>query len=65
MEARINELEIKFGLVEDHLEQLNHAVFRQQQQIDLLQARVRELQRLMQPAPHDEPGNVRDDIQPH
>ena len=47
MEARITELEIKLGLSEDHLEELNRTVFRQQQQIDLLQAQIRELYLLM------------------
>ena len=65
MEARITELEIKLGLGEDHLEELNRAVFRQQQQIDLLQAQIRELYQLMQPAPPGEPRNPRDDIPPH
>lgn len=65
MESRINELEIKHGLGEDHLEELNRTVFRQQQQIDLLQAQIRELYQLMQPAAPSEPRNLRDDIPPH
>ena len=65
MEARVTELEIKLGLGEDHLEKLNRAVFRQQQQIDLLQAQVRELYQLMQQEPRGEPRNLRDDIPPH
>lgn len=65
MESRITELEIKFGLTEDHLEELNRTVFRQQQQIDLLQAQIRELYQLMQPAAPSEPRNLRDDIPPH
>ncbi len=65
MESRIAELEIKLSLGEDHLEQLNRTVFRQQQQIDLLQAQVRELYQLMQPEPPDETRNLRDDIPPH
>ena len=65
MESRITELEIKLGLSEDHLEELNRTVFRQQQQIDLLQAQVRELYQLLQPAAPSEPRNPRDDIPPH
>lgn len=65
MEARITELEIKLGLGEDHLEELNRTVFRQQQQIDLLLAQVRELYQLMQPEPPGETRNLRDDIPPH
>jgi SlyX protein len=65
MESRITELEIKLGLSEDHLEELNRTVFRQQQQIDLLQAQIRELYQLIQPAGPGEARNPRDDIPPH
>jgi SlyX protein len=65
MDSRITELEIKLSLSEDHLEQLNRTVFRQQQQIDLLQAQVRELYQLMQPAAPSEPRSLRDEIPPH
>ena len=65
MEARITELEINLGLTEDHLEELNRTVFRQQQQIDLLQAQIRELYLLMQPAGPGEARNPRDEIPPH
>ncbi|MCX7150255.1 MAG: SlyX family protein [Rhodocyclales bacterium] len=65
MESRITELEIKLGLEGDHLEELNRTVFRQQQQIDLLQAQIRELFQLIQPAAPSEPRNPRDDIPPH
>jgi len=65
METRITELEIKLGLSEDHLDELNRRVFRQQQQIDLLQAQIRELYQLLQPAAPGEPRNPRDEIPPH
>jgi SlyX protein len=65
MESRIMELEIKLGLNEDHLEELNRTVFRQQQQIDLLQAQIRELYQLLQPAAPGEVRNPRDEIPPH
>jgi SlyX protein len=65
MESRITELEIKLGLSEDHLEELNRTVFRQQQQIDLLQAQIRELYQLMQPEAADEARHLRDEIPPH
>lgn len=65
MESRITELEIKLSLGEDHLEQLNRAVFRQQQQIDLLQAQIRELHQLLQAGHPGELRNPRDDIPPH
>ncbi len=65
MDSRITELEIKLNLSEDHLEQLNRTVFHQQQQIDLLQAQVRELYQMMQPVAPDEPRSLRDEIPPH
>lgn len=65
MESRITELEIKLSLEEDHVEELNRTVFRQQQQIDLLQAQIRELYQLIQPTAPSEPRNLRDDIPPH
>lgn len=65
MESRITELEIKLSLEEDYLEELNRTVFRQQQQIDLLQVQIRELYQLIQPTAPGEPRNLRDDIPPH
>jgi len=65
MESRITELEIKLGLAEDHLEAVNRMGFRQQQQIDLLQAQIRELYQLLQPADSAEPRNQREEVPPH
>ena len=65
MESRLTELEIKLGLGEDHLEELNRTVYRQQRQIDLLRAQIRELYQLIQPTAPSEPRNLRDDIPPH
>ncbi|MDO8789009.1 MAG: SlyX family protein [Sulfuritalea sp.] len=65
MESRITELEIKLSLEEDHLEELDLTVFRQQQQIDLLQVQIRELYQLIQPTAPSEPRSLRDDIPPH
>ncbi|MCF8177994.1 MAG: SlyX family protein [Sulfuritalea sp.] len=65
MESRITELEINLGLAEDHVEELNRTVFRQQQQLELLQAQIRELYQMMQPDAAGEPRNLRDEIPPH
>lgn len=65
MESRISELEIKLGLAEDHLETLNRTVFRQQQQIDILQAQIRELARLTHLAESGEPRTPAEEIPPH
>jgi SlyX protein len=48
MEERLNELEIKLSLTEDLVEALNRTVFRQQQQLDLLQEQLRLLYRQFQ-----------------
>jgi len=66
MNDRLTELEIKAALNEDLLEELNRTVYRQQQQIDLLQAQLRLLYTQMQTnAEPAEPRNLRDEIPPH
>ncbi|MBK7355902.1 SlyX family protein [Propionivibrio sp.] len=66
MKDRLTELEIKTSLNEDLLEELNRTVYRQQQQIELLQEQLRFLFRQVQA--HDEPAeprSLRDEIPPH
>jgi SlyX protein len=66
MEDRLTELEIKLNLTEDMVEELNRTIYRQQQQIDLLQHQLRHLFQQMQPdAELAEPRNLRDEIPPH
>jgi SlyX protein len=65
MEARINELEAKLVFAEDLLEELNHTVFRQQQQIDLLQRQMRELREQIAASAPGEARSLRDEIPPH
>jgi SlyX protein len=66
MEDRLTELEIKLNLTEDMVEELNRTIYRQQQQIDLLQHQLRHLFQQMQPdAEPSEPRNLRDEIPPH
>lgn len=67
MNDRLTELEIKTALNEDLLEELNRTVYRQQQQIDLLQAQLRLLYTQMQTTTTEpaEPRNLRDEIPPH
>lgn len=66
MEDRLTELEIKMSLAEDLVEELNRTVYRQQQQIDLLQHQLRHLFQQMQPdAEPAEQRNLRDEIPPH
>ena len=69
MTDRITELEIKLSLTEDLVETLNRTVFRQQEQLDLLQAQLRHLYRQVQSqAESAEPGGSttpREEIPPH
>ena len=51
MEHRLAELEVRLNLTEELVEALNLTVYRQQQQIDLLQQQLRHLYRQMQEAP--------------
>ena len=66
MDERLTEIEIKLSLNEDLLDELNRQVYRQQEQIDLLQAQLRHLYAQMrnqsEPA---EPRNLREEIPPH
>ena len=53
------------SLAEDLLEVLNHAMFRQQQQIDRLQQDVRALRQQLQQSAPDEFASPGDEIPPH
>lgn len=69
MTDRLTELEIKLSLTEHTVEELNRTVFRQQEQIDLLQAQLRHLYGQMKAsadaAESAKPFNLRDEIPPH
>ena len=65
MESRINELEIKLSFTEDLVEELNHTVSRQQEQISLLQDELRVLYLQMQQYSPGEKSGLRDEIPPH
>ena len=69
MTDRITELQIKLSLMEDLVEELNRTVFRQQAQIDLLQAQLRhlygQLQASTDAAAAEKPFSLRDEIPPH
>jgi SlyX protein len=64
-EARIHELEAKLSFAEDLIEALNRSVFRQQEQLDLLQQQMMLLQQQMQNVTPSEPRNLRDELPPH
>lgn len=66
MKDRLTELEIKISLIDDLVEELNRTVYRQQEQIDLLQAQLRLFYSQMQSRPEpEEQRNPRDEIPPH
>ena len=67
MQERLYVIESKLGLIDDHLEELNRTVFRQQQQIDLLQQQLRLLYAQIHQVQGDgaEASNPRDEIPPH
>jgi len=64
-QERIMELEIKASYTEDLLDQLNMTIYRQQQQIDLLIAEVRELKRQAPEGGGAAVRNLRDELPPH
>ncbi len=66
LENRVTELEIKLGYAEDLVETLNHTVFRQQEQIEVLQRQLDDLRRQVQSMPAGgAPTSLRDEIPPH
>ena len=65
-DLRIDEVEMKLSYTEDLLDELNLAIYRQQQQIDAL---IRQVASLQQQAPDGGSGgaarNPQDDLPPH
>lgn len=65
MESQITELEIKISYAEDMIDELNHTIFRQQQQIDQLITQMRALREQMQSPMPNEALSLRDELPPH
>ncbi|KXB32338.1 SlyX protein [Dechloromonas denitrificans] len=65
MESRITELEIKISYAEDMIDELNHTIFRQQQQIEMLISQMRTLREQMQTSQPNEALSLRDELPPH
>ena len=65
LENRVTELEIKLGYADDLIETLNHTVFRQQEQIEVLQRQLDDIRRQVQAIPADGAPSLRDEIPPH
>ena len=65
MESRLTEIEAKLSFAEDMIETLNTTVYRQQEQIDLLERQLRLLHQQIQALQPDEERDPRDEIPPH
>ena len=65
LEARLTDLEIKISYSEDLVDELNHTIFRQQQQIDLLIKQIKTLDEQVQNAAPAEQRSLRDELPPH
>ncbi len=64
-DQRLTELEIKASYTEDLLDQLNLALYRQQQQIDRLVQELAHLRQQMAEPGGAAPRNLRDELPPH
>lgn len=64
-EHRITELEIKITDLEYTVDQQNHCIFRQQQQIDFLIRELQGMQEQVRGLSSNEPRSLRDEIPPH
>jgi SlyX protein len=64
-QARLEKIETKLSFAEDLLEELNHLVFRQQEQIKRLQAQLDSLADKQSNSEPNERFDPRDDIPPH
>jgi SlyX protein len=71
MDARLIELEAKLTLAEDLLDELNHTIFRQQQQIEQMQRQLSlvwqqvQSQQSLASVPEAETRDLREEIPPH
>jgi len=65
LNGRIDELEAKLSFAEDMIESLNLTVFRQQEQLDLMQQQIRLLHEQLKAVSPKEERDLRDEIPPH
>jgi SlyX protein len=65
LETRLAEIEIKLSYAEDLVDNLNKTVFRQQEQIDLLQQQLTALHRQMQESSATERRDPSEEVPPH
>jgi len=65
VESRITDLEIKISYTEDMVDELNRTIYRQQQQIDMLIANIKELRQQISSGNGHETRTLRDELPPH
>jgi SlyX protein len=65
LDVRVDELEAKLSFTEDMIESLNLTVFRQQEQLDLMQQQIRLLHEHLKAVTPKEERDLRDEIPPH
>ncbi len=65
MEERLERIETKIDFAEDLLDELNHTVFRQQEQINRLKQQLSTLHEKVQSFNSLPAGDLRDEIPPH
>jgi SlyX protein len=65
LEVRIDELEATLSFAEDMIESLNLTVFRQQEQLDLMQQQMRLLHEKLKAVSPKEERDLRNEIPPH
>ncbi|AWB34340.1 SlyX family protein [Orrella marina] len=65
IEERLERIETKLSFAEDLLEELNNLAFRQQAQIDRLDAQIRQIQERSEHSSGAHARDPRDDIPPH
>ena len=64
-DKRLTELEIKVGLADDLIDQLNQTLFRQQQQIEFLAKELASLRQQMPQERNTQLTSLRDELPPH
>jgi SlyX protein len=64
-EKRLAELEIKVGLADDLIDQLNQTIFRQQQQIEFLAKELASLRQQLPQEGNTQRPSLRDELPPH
>lgn len=65
MESRLEKIEAKLALAEDQLDEMNKALYRQQQHIERLQQEVVTLREQLRQSLPAESRNAADEIPPH